>query len=279
MAAAGPPAPLPASSAAPPQLNYTGAKNYTAVADCDETQSEVGMKLGGLLVIFLVYDVGLVRTGAVPMHCSALLGPLFILVTLCQTIAITIEMNDDFVHWPAGLKVTLADVSSWSLFLTHVNQVRKASFCTKHFNHFVLNKPVKVCQDRLGTNIANAENNKMSLLMQADGSEVVAATGASCGLIGPVGKLTLAMAAPFLCLASLIAYSFLFALIGAAAKLDMQTELPRIAKNVVTMMATVTTLFLLPYLRAVSAPQHCVSANIYSSDGSEELLSTVSVRD
>ena len=59
----------------------------------------------------------------------------------------------------------------------------------------------------------------------------------------------------------------------------MQTELPRIAKNVVTMMATVTTLFLLPYLRAVSAPQHCVSANIYSSDGSEELLSTVSVRD
>jgi hypothetical protein len=139
MAAAGPPAPLPASSAAPPQLNYTGAKNYTAVADCDETQSEVGMKLGGLLVIFLVYDVGLVRTGAVPMHCSALLGPLFILVTLCQTIAITIEMNDDFVHWPAGLKVTLADVSSWSLFLTHVNQVRKASFLRCHF---VLNKPV-----------------------------------------------------------------------------------------------------------------------------------------
>ena len=44
------------------------------------------------------------------------------------------------------------------------------------------------------------------------------------------------------------------------AKLEVKDELLRIAKNAVTMMATVTTLYLLPFLRAVSAPQHCVSA-------------------
>ena len=150
------------------------------------------------------------------MHSSALLGPIFIFVTLCQTIAIIIEMNDDFTHWPSGLQATLADVSTWSLFLGHQNL--------------------------------------------ADGSEVAQTMGASCGLIGPVAKMQLALLAPFLCLACLVAYALLFALVGLAAKLEVKDELLRIAKNAVTMMATVTTLYLLPFLRAVSAPQHCVSA-------------------
>ena len=173
-------------------------------------------RLAVLFVLFLVYDVGLVRSNNAPMHSSALLGPVFILVTLCQTIAITIEMNDDFMHWPSGLQATLADVSTWSLFLGHQNL--------------------------------------------ADGSEVTQAVGASCGLIGPVAKLQLALVAPFLCLACLIAYALLFGLIGLAAKLDVKGELLRIVKNVVTMMATITTIFLLPFLRAISAPQHCVPA-------------------
>ena len=173
-------------------------------------------RLAVLFILFLIYDAGLSRTNNTPMHSSALLGPIFIFVTLCQTIAIIIEMNDDFTHWPSGLQATLADVSTWSLFLGHQNL--------------------------------------------ADGSEVAQTMGASCGLIGPVAKMQLALLAPFLCLACLVAYALLFALVGLVAKLEVKDELLRIAKNAVTMMATVTTLYLLPFLRAVSAPQHCVSA-------------------
>ena len=158
------------------------------------------------------------------MHSSALLGPTFILVTLCQTIAITIEMNDDFMHWPGGLQATLGDVSTWSLFLGHQNL--------------------------------------------ADGSEVAQATGSSCGLIGPVAKMQLAVQAPFLCLGCLASYTFLFALVALAAKLDIKAELLRIARNVVTMMAFITTLFMLPFLRAVSAPQHCIYAHDLASGNS-----------
>jgi hypothetical protein len=178
-------------------------------------------RLAVLFVLFLVYDVGLIRSGNAPLHASALLGPAFILVTLCQTIAITIEMNDDFTHWPGGLQATLADVSRWSLFLGHQNL--------------------------------------------ADGSEVTQGMGEGCGLIGPVAKIQLALVAPFLCLACLIAYALLFGLIGLAAKLAVKDELLRIVKNAATMMATITTLFLLPFLRAVSAPQHCVSAHNITS--------------
>lgn len=185
-------------------------------------------RLAMLFVLFLVYDAGLVRSNNTPMHSSALLGPVFIFVTLCQTIAITIEMNDDFMNWPSGLQATLADVSTWSLFLGHQNL--------------------------------------------ADGSEVTQVVGASCGLIGPVAKIQLALAAPFLCLACLIAYALLFGLIGLAAKLDVKGELLRIVNNMVTMMATITTIYLLPFLRAVSAPQHCISARDLNSGGTVSVM-------
>lgn len=173
-------------------------------------------RLAVLFVAFFIYDIILTRSERTPMHSSALLGPIFILVTLCQTIAIAIEMNDDFMNWPTGLQATLTDVSTWSLFLGHQKMV--------------------------------------------DGPEVVQATGASCGLIGPVAKMQLALQAPFLCLACLAAYALLFAICAAARKLDLKKELLRVAKNAVTMMATIAAVFLLPFLHAVSAPQHCVSA-------------------
>ena len=56
-------------------MNYTGPANFTAVAECEETTNELGMKLGGLWVVFLIYDVGLSRSKKLPLHCSALCGP------------------------------------------------------------------------------------------------------------------------------------------------------------------------------------------------------------
>ena len=135
------------------------------------------MKLGGLWVVFLIYDVGLSRSKKLPLHCSALCGPIFVLVALAQTLAIVIDLNDDFAAWPEGLQATLLAIAE-------------------------------------SNNLASSEN--------------------ACS-IGPVGKLQIAVAMPFLCLGTLLGGTVLYTIV-TAYKLPPAGELPRIFKNIITMV-------------------------------------------